>query len=304
MTSAPPVPPRIRHIGHCIYCGRSDYADGETRKLGDEHVIPFGLNGDILLTDASCQACERITGHVETITLGHHLIGPRRVMGLQSRTRPARQPKTLPIFAIEPGGGRGRGHKVQIEVDDFPTALFMLPLATPPILSLVAGRPVEIPRHPPFVHWFRYDGALLREKYGVAHWATQSLDMRYFCRMLAKIGHAFAVFELGVDGFTPMLTDIIRDPDRSSRAAIGFIGGLHPAPPAPRSLHEMKVGRATIAGGPTFVVVRLRLFAQFGAPVYSVVVGVPPGDPVPDLPAALAEVREPRNFYRISIPPP
>lgn len=300
MTSAPPAPPRIRHIGHCIYCGRRDYADGATRKLGDEHVIPFGLNGDILLTDASCQACERITGHVETITLSHHLIGPRRLMGLQSRTRPAKQPKTLPVFAIEPNGDR----KVEIEVDDFPTALFMLPLATPPILSLVAGRPVEIPRFPPFVHWFRYDGALLREKYGVAHWATQRLDMRYFCRMLAKIGHAFAVFELGIDGFTPILTDIIRDPDRSARTAIGFVGGLHPAPPAAPSLHQLSVGRAQIKDGQTFVVVRIRLFAQFGAPVYSVVVGVPPGDPIPDLPAALDEVREPHNFYRISIPPP
>jgi hypothetical protein len=301
MTSAPPNPPRIRHIGHCIYCGRRDYADGETRKLGDEHVVPFGLNGDILLTDASCQACERITGHVETITLSH-LIGPRRLMGLQSRTRPAKQPKTLPIFAIEPGGGRGR--KVQIEVDDFPTALFMLPLAAPPILSLVAGRPVESPSAPPFVHWFRYDGALLLEKYGVGHWATQPLDMRYFCRMLAKIGHAFATFELGVGGFTPILTDIIRDPDRSARTAIGFVGGLPSPPTPPRSLHHLSVGRAAIAGGPTFVIVRIHLFAQLGAPVYSVVVGVPPGDPVPDLPTAPGEVREPHNFYRISIPPP
>lgn len=300
MTSVPPAPPRIRHIGHCIYCGRRDYADGETRKMGDEHVIPFGLNGDIILTDASCQACERITGRVETITLGHHLIGPRRLMGLQSRTKPAKQPKTLPVFALEPGGTR----KVQIGIDDYPAALFMLPLVTPPILSLVAGRPVESPRHPPFVHWFSYDAEVLRAKYGLDHWATQSLDMRYFCRMLAKIGHAFAVFELGVDGFRPILTDIIRDPDRASRAAIGFVGGLHPSPPPPRSLHQLSVGRATIEGGTTFVVVRIRLFAQFGAPVYSVVVGVPPGDPLPALPAGLGSVREPHNFYRVSIPSP
>ena len=49
MTSAPPDPPRIRHIGHCIYCGRSDYADGETRKLamagGSETIsVPAGAH--------------------------------------------------------------------------------------------------------------------------------------------------------------------------------------------------------------------------------------------------------------------
>ncbi len=39
-------------VGRCIYCGR-----GPDAKLTKEHIIPYGLNGHLILPAASCEIC-------------------------------------------------------------------------------------------------------------------------------------------------------------------------------------------------------------------------------------------------------
>ena len=283
-------------IGECIYCGRIDYADGQERRLAEEHIIPLGLNGDLILKEASCQACERITGRVESVVLSNHLVGPRRVLGLKSRTPEKIKPKTLPLFKSEGGVDT----RVDVAVADYPSALLLLTLPDPPILWALANygsSSFDIPR---FIRWFNYDENLLREKYGIEKWSTISLNTRYFCRMLAKIGHSFAVAQLGLNGFNPILRDMIRDPDMTSRAVLPFVGGQLPEPPR-KALHFAEVVNTEI-GDTTFVLVKIRLFAQLGAPTYLVVAGTKSGQPVPPLPSNPAGVDALHNFYRISVP--
>jgi hypothetical protein len=39
--------------------------------------------------------------------------------------------------------------------------------------------------------------------------ASPAIDTAAFCHLLAKIAHGFAVLELGIEGFTPLLSEII-----------------------------------------------------------------------------------------------
>gem|GEM_PF-1646012 len=54
-----------RPVGRCIYCGSPEWSAGQVRKLGDEHIIPEGLGGKLLLPEASCKDCEGLTSKFE-----------------------------------------------------------------------------------------------------------------------------------------------------------------------------------------------------------------------------------------------
>jgi len=49
---------RFASQGACIYCGSSD-------DLTDEHVVPYGLGGKMILPKSSCRRCAMITGQFE-----------------------------------------------------------------------------------------------------------------------------------------------------------------------------------------------------------------------------------------------
>src|SRR5258705_1677768 len=77
--SDPPVvfPP----IHRCIYCP-NDGSDG----LGDEHIIPFALNGTQILPQASCHECERITSYLDGFIARSVFWHVRTSAGMQSRS--------------------------------------------------------------------------------------------------------------------------------------------------------------------------------------------------------------------------
>lgn len=91
-----------------------------------------------------------------------------------------------------------------------------------------------------------------------------------FCLMLAKIAHAFAVAELGCEGFEPMLQNVILRQDLSDRAK--FIGGLKYTEAPTDDLHEIRLDRH-VCDRPDLVSVRIRLLAKLGTPTYYVVAG-------------------------------
>jgi hypothetical protein len=49
----------VGKVGKCIDCRKSDVA------LSEEHIIPYGLNGNQVLLDASCSDCSKITSALE-----------------------------------------------------------------------------------------------------------------------------------------------------------------------------------------------------------------------------------------------
>lgn len=78
-----------RPVGYCIYCG-------STRQLSDEHIIPLGLGGRLVLPQSTCSSCSAKTSKSERTCL-RTMYGPLRLLyGLPSRRKNSR-PETLQL---------------------------------------------------------------------------------------------------------------------------------------------------------------------------------------------------------------
>jgi len=87
-----------------------------------------------------------------------------------------------------------------------------------------------------------------------------------FVRMLAKIGHSYAVAIYGMDGFRPLALDLILGRDRRANYLVG--GGADAFP------HEncgYWLGHTLLPSG--LIQIKIQLFPSLKTPVYQVVVG-------------------------------
>jgi hypothetical protein len=259
--------PRLPSIGECIYCGAKVYSEqpGIRRlPLGAEHIVAEGLGGKLLLPDASCLLCEQITGPmVEGDVLGHTLKAFRAFHKLRSPGgRPF--PKTLPLTVPQ----NGKDTTVEVPIEDYPIMLNMLNYVAPAILSGETGKGLPSVNAFQFVT-IRYNQSELFQKHGITSFSTARWDNVMLCRMIAKIGHSFAVAILGQAKFKPLLLPLIREDDRNG---IDYIGGGVPEEPAIDALHRLSIGYLRGAGK-DFVAVQVRLLAKYGAPTYVAIVG-------------------------------
>lgn len=253
-------------INKCIYCGATRYASDSNRFLAPEHIIPFGLNGNLVLPRASCRACERITGRVEALVLRGSLLGCRNYLGLRTRS-PKDRPKALPLFDASVTPNR----KVMVAIEDYPISLLLMQMEPPAILT---GRPANIGHNGAWIKMFKCDMPLLRSKYNLKNVATSSLDAFSFNRMLAKIAYSFAIGECAfgrLGHFTPyLLKQILEEGEDADRFM--YIGCQPSEPGDSKNLHEIEI-EEPIVGHERLVSVKIRLFSNFGTPVYRVVVG-------------------------------
>jgi hypothetical protein len=251
-------------VGKCIYCGIDRYAPDSTRALGLEHIIPEGLNGELLLPNASCRDCERRINEAEQHLLKGTLLGCRTYLGLRTK-RPKDRPEKLPLYdtSVEPP------RRVMIPAEDFPACMLLVRLGVP--LSLTNGKTQE-PHMRPWACFFRDTQPILAEKYGIKSYSPPAINTRNLARMLAKIAHAYAVAELGLGGFEPLLPEFILG-KRDVNDIFLFVGGDHELEPPAADLHEISIVPRPIIEGGYLAQVRVRLFARFGAPTYYVVVG-------------------------------
>jgi hypothetical protein len=248
--------------GLCIYCGNDRYRDTDNRKLGEEHIIAEALGGNLIIEEAACQACERRINDFEQPILKTILYAPRVHLGIR-RKRRKRGDETIKVQ----GKVAGKDVEIFLPIKNVPVLLFLLRLGPPGILN---NRPSNIAEMEGA--WFAHltPGPLVPA--GFESFASPTLDTYKFCQFLAKIAHCFAVDVLG-DGFTPLLLDVIREEARSTR--YDLIGGARNDDHS-ENLHELALIRQR-AGGVDYALVRIRLFANLGAPTYLVVAGsLPP----------------------------
>src|SRR5580704_13142686 len=84
-------------VGSCIYCGAT------SGKLSEEHVSPSGLNGCVVLLDASCTACAKETCRIENHVLRHMWGAARDEMGFRTRDKEARRNRLYRLTVIRNG---------------------------------------------------------------------------------------------------------------------------------------------------------------------------------------------------------
>lgn len=160
-----------------------------------------------------------------------------------------------------------RGSSAAVAPDEFPRAYIAFTFPAPAVL---AGRdPAEPVKMGSWIAYIPDDiqKLQLKDKEGflIAPGADQA-----FCRMLAKIAHAYAAAELGLDAFAPALDHYIRDTRQVRR--FEWIGADELIPPPRPVFHDIR-WRIQSVGMFNYLVVDLRLFSFLGSPQYHIVVG-------------------------------
>jgi hypothetical protein len=255
-------------IGKCIYCGAEVYSERSNIRrhpLGAEHIIAEGLGGKLELPEASCQKCEDITGRlVEGDVLLRTLKALRMHLKIRGKSGSSK-PTALPLRITN----NGHDEIKQIPIEDYPVILNMPAMGPPGIFfggpggnQMVSGFRIVM---------LNYNEQKIRKTYGIQSFASPHWDTHMLFRMLAKIGYSFAVAELGLKNFRPLLTDMILNGTQELFNHIGGEPNLARDPPS-EALHELGLGYQR-ANGKDYVVARVRLFAKQHGPIYYVVVG-------------------------------
>ena len=249
-------------MGECVYCG----AMGE---LCDEHIVPFGLGGNLVLPDASCPRCAKITSAFE-----------RRVLrGFMHRARnsgrfPTRRPRMRPNTHVVTLLRDGEPVETEVPADQEPGFLH-LPLLGPPQFFSGANTTAGVIIRGIEMLYF----GVSPEQFARAHQAsglrqTDNLDVTSFARMIGKIGYCYICATLGIPprAEVPVLPFILGTRDDGGQ----WIGSVNFATQAERDGANIVLAHTTYASDaePHIValVARVKLFAKAGATGYEVVI--------------------------------
>ncbi|HEY1864732.1 MAG TPA: HNH endonuclease, partial [Roseiarcus sp.] len=193
-------------VNRCIYCFESNVP------LGDEHIIPQALGGNMILPNASCRVCERIIGSSLEGSLTNKTVGmfaaTRLRAGFKSR-RPKERPKSLPHTIT---GLDGQKRIINIPANKVPRRWAnYITLGSP---GIIMGRS----RYEPWPATFQWqvsqeDLADILQPGESITFDGEHFEMRDLARFLAKIGHAAAVAKYGLDAFEPWLPNFILGKD-------------------------------------------------------------------------------------------
>lgn len=242
--------------GYCIYCGARDC------DLSDEHIIPYALNGNLVLPKASCAACAKFTQKIEEVCTHKRweMLAPFRSKNkMQSRSRWTRENK-VSAEVIRQDGTRGRR---EFAADSFPAMLFGIHLPVAGILQGVLPTNEVECKFQIRIFGDVDAGAFKGE-------AVRACAIRYeaFFQLLAKIGYAYTAAEIGGAPY-PMVADIILGRSDKTAHLIGGNGLDHKYERADFG-HRLELRDVTVRDA-IFTVAVIRLFGDFGMPEYHVV---------------------------------
>lgn len=238
--------------------------DGRTR-LSDEHIIPLSLGGNLVLREASCDECAKIiNSQIETPVLFKEWKLLRIKRGFPSRSKKKDQPTHLTLMSKW-------GSPIRVPIQDYSCPVPAYQFKTARILD-------DSNRGDDNKHWTMAmyadtdEEANMRIKFPAWNGQHNIRAQPYqFARLLAKIAYGRVVSEYGLDGFKPLVLDIILGKSDDYFYTVGGEIGIQPRVEGGDHIldievHIQKESRALI-------VVYMRLFSQIESPHYRVVVG-------------------------------
>jgi hypothetical protein len=186
-----PYPSKVyAPLERCLYCA-------ETENLSEEHIIPLGFGGELIVPRASCKAHQKATCKVEDFVLRKYLCALRSHLGLPSRN-PLHRPDGY-VLKLRRGA---HSWKQKVKLADHPGFVRFMTFVAPP--GRVLGRArrqetwsvrfVDVEIFP--------DIAMRLARLGADGFEDKvTINGMAIARLIAKIGHCFAVAELGIDAF-------------------------------------------------------------------------------------------------------
>lgn len=241
-------------VGTCIYCRRAP------ESLRREHIIPLGLNGEWVLNRASCKECADITSRFELSLLRGELLPLRAKLALRTRRKKER-PVSLP-FKYRSGG---RTENTDLPIDDHPGSV-ALPIFAEPGYASTGEATLKVVR----IGLLRPEDSafeFVRSKLGADHFTTRWAEPTAFARLIAKVAYGFAVGCVGLDAILQpyVVPAILGDSDDIGR----WVG----TPPVYEKTDASGLHAVTLEQRGQEIWAYVRLFAQFHAPEYCVIVG-------------------------------
>lgn len=260
-TSRPGV---VGPIGKCIY-GENHPSD----HLSNEHVLPLGLSGGVILTNASCADCRDITSAFERSCLRWNFGTVRAHQDMPTR-RPADRPTHGKLFVR---------HDEREEIREVPLSEHPNVLAIPEFSSIPGYLTGKLT--PPEVAMRLYgDADEIRRRTDLHAEAAISVggsfDMDAFVRLLAKIGHGMMWASFETEDIQPLLLPIILEGKTAD--AWHLIGaGFRPLPPFDPSFgtgaNLIRCEAVEGCNHGVCILTTIQLFSEWGAPSYTVICG-------------------------------
>lgn len=224
-------------------------------------MAPDGYSDALVLQNASCEKCRRVTQKIEEQCL-LSMMGPGRAkLGLKRKDRVSGTTKVL----ID----RSDGTREERELD---LSYVPGPVVIPSFYEAAELSKKPIPAVAPCDFNMIIVSPPTKAMHGGINGVGVSLtaDSQVFAQMLAKIALGMAVARLGIEGFEPSVREfILTNPSEYGRWVGGFAGSKR-LEPQTSELHSV-----TLKVRGAYVIVEIRLFAAFGGPTNYVVVGRP-----------------------------
>ncbi|MGR9475939.1 HNH endonuclease [Rhizobium leguminosarum] len=268
--------PRITAPGKCIYC----YEVYPESELTEEHVIPYALAANAMILEKSCCTnCQQVITKYEQAVLRHQLGVFRAQTDAPTRSKKDR-PKEVPIHFVEVDENRKVTRDLgtrAIPIMDAPTMINLWQSPPPAILQETFSRPSE--------PWAWSDKAAVdalckqvAKETGAKHGIAMSVgkvNRLHYLRSLAKMAHAYAAAEVGLDAFTPFLGDIILNKADDLETYVGDMPGIGPFALDPDHTLQISLGEADGGEAGSYLVVRIQLYPSLRSPEHVIVVGKP-----------------------------
>jgi hypothetical protein len=243
------------YIGRCIYC------DATEGKLTNEHVSPFGLNGRLILSNASCPGCSKVTSALELHVL-RSMFGPARAeMGYRTRKKKGAE-YLFPVLVTRSGIKTVEKVPLRDALKTIELPIFKVPAA----LDGRSDDRIECISQDQFDLVERRTE--LANRLGVDEVCSPQYDPMIFARFVAKCSLGYAIERYGIDAFD---TFYIRSAILGKTDDIGRWVGSSDRRELPVRNTPMSCGFKILPDND--VLVKIKLFARFDGAEYVTVVG-------------------------------
>jgi HNH endonuclease len=250
-------------VGRCIYCG-------STTRLSEEHIIPYSLNGHLVLPKASCAKCAETINRFEQFCTRTTYFPLRQEFKLKSRRKKKNRPNCIRMKIVRDG----QIETVDVLDSEYPKSHFRFYVPPPGILrGVTPAKDIDFDLR---IRWkaseaVRLTKQLNLDKKTLALNMANRIDPDAFFLLLAKIAHGYAVARFGIDSFKHRLPALILNKQTSD--TLPYLIGCDPKPAEPNNyLHVLEFGWISLHDV-IYCRVAIQLFAMLGSPRYLVIVG-------------------------------
>jgi hypothetical protein len=250
---------RYPPFGRCIYC---DTLEG----LTTEHIVPFGLGGNLELPQASCVRCAAETSKVERSILRGELRPVRVFRALQSRRKHKDAPGSYPLAIVRDG----IEEIVELPLDQYPI-LVPFPDFAPPRLAIGGeSKPGIDVIGIVTVSFGANPASVLRDLGATTIKPNVSIQPALFARLIAKVAYSMAAAS-GALG-------LLKEPSPIREVILGantHIGDYVGTIASPLEAHDGQLHRVIVFPDVSVgqLVADVQLFSDSHAPRYGVLLG-------------------------------